>query len=153
MEGAAEQPPPVARNFQPNNELERMLMAATSDPKQRPAFQQLLLQSDLLAATPTAPAVAGPRTFGAGEEIPLLTVPAPDDGSVAAIFTSEPRLVEAFGAGTGYVEMSGQALLELVAKTGAFLNPASAYRVHWDPTGIAGVLDAQPCGLSPNRPN
>jgi hypothetical protein len=126
--------------FQPNNELERKLMGAAVDPDKRAEFQRLLLASDVYAATPQPPPAGGMRDFAAGDELPLLTVRAPDESLVAAIFTSEPRIVEVFGPGVGFIRMQGQALLELVATTGAFLNPASPYRVHWDSAGIAGVL-------------
>jgi hypothetical protein len=125
---------------EPINELERKLMAAAVDPDKRTEFQRLLLVSDLYAATPGPPPVEGTRDFEAGEDLPLLTVRGPDEKSVAAIFTSEARIVEVFGPGVGFVRMQGEALLEIVARTGAFLNPGSAYRVHWDPEGIAGVL-------------
>ena len=59
---------------------------------------------------------------------------------MAALFTSESRIVEVFAPGAGFIRAPGQALLEIVATTGAFLNPGSPYRVHWDPAGIAGVL-------------
>jgi hypothetical protein len=125
---------------QPNNELERKLMAAAVDADQRPAFNQMLLKSQLYAATPEPPPIGGSRNLQAGEDLPLLTVQAPDERWVAAIFTSEPRIAEVFGPGVSFIQMQGQALLEIVAHTGAFLNPGSSYRVHWDPAGIAGVL-------------
>lgn len=115
-------------------------MAAAVDPDKRTAFQQLLLRSQLFAATPHAPATGAQRTLQVGEELALLTVQAPDEKLVAAIFTSEPRLTEMFPQGAGFIQVQGQALLELVASTGAFLNPGSAYRVHWDSAGIASIL-------------
>ncbi len=115
-------------------------MAAAVDPTARAAFQQLLLRSDLYAATPEPPTAGGVRDLKVGENLPLLTVRAPDESSVAALFTSEPRVVEVFGPGAGFIRAPGQALLEIVATTGAFLNPGSPYRVHWDPAGIASVL-------------
>jgi hypothetical protein len=133
-------PSPAKHAFEPNNELERMLMAAATDPQRRSEFQQLLLRSELFAATPEAAPTGGTRTLEAGENLPLLTVQAPDERSVAALFTSQPRIVETFGPGVGFLRAQGQALLELVASSGAFLNPGSAYRVHWDSAGLASIL-------------
>jgi hypothetical protein len=58
----------------------------------------------------------------------------------AAIFTSEPRIAEAFGAGARFIKAGGRTLLEMAASTGVFLNPGSEYRVHFDPAGVAGLL-------------
>jgi len=122
------------------NELEALLIAASTNPAKRRQFQDAMLASDLLAATPEAHDDSGWRTLQASELVSLLNVPAPDGAPVAAVFTSEQRIVDAFGAGTGFIQMNGATLLELVAERGAFLNPGSAYGVHWTADQLSAVL-------------
>jgi hypothetical protein len=124
----------------PPNELERRLAEAAVDPAKRTAFQQLLLKSDIYAATPAPPPTDASGVIPTGTDLALLNVPAPDGSQVAAIFTSEARIAETFGPGVRFVRIQGQALLEIVQRTGAFLNPGSPYRVHWDPAAIASLL-------------
>lgn len=122
------------------NELEILLIAASTDSSKRSEFQKVMLESDLLAATPEVHDDSGWRTLTTSERISLLNVPAPDGVPVAAVFTSQQRIVDAFGAGTGFIQMNGATLLELVAESGAFLNPGSAYGVHWTADEISAVL-------------
>ncbi len=122
------------------NELEALLIAASTDPMQRSEFQDVMLKSDLLAATPEAHDSSGWRTLKKSERVSLLNVPAPDGLTVAAVFTSEQRIIDAFGAGTGFIQMNGAALLELVAESGAFLNPGSVYGVHWTADQLSAIL-------------
>lgn len=135
-----ETPPTSTPPFVALNELEVLLIAASTAPNKRSEFQKVMLESDLLAATPEARNDSGWRTLKTSERVSLLNVPAPDGVPVAAIFTSEQRIVDAFGAGTGFIQMNGAALLELVAESGAFLNPGSAYGVHWTADQISAVL-------------
>lgn len=135
-----ETPPTRTPPFVALNELEVLLIAASTAPNKRSEFQKVMLESDLLAATPEARNDSGWRTLKISERVSLLNAPAPDGVSVAAIFTSEQRIVDAFGAGTGFIQMNGAALLELVAESGAFLNPGSAYGVHWTADQISAVL-------------
>lgn len=135
-----ETPPTSTPPFIALNELEVLLIAASTDPRKRSEFLKVMLESDLLAATPEAHDSRGWRTLKASEHVSLLNVPAPDGVPIAAIFTSEQRIVDAFGAGTGFIQMNGAALLELVADSGAFLNPGSAYGVHWTADQISAAL-------------
>lgn len=138
---AAPNPPaPAAPAFEPVNDLERKLMAAATDPAQRTAFQQALLKADLYAATPEPPASAGSRTLEADEQVQLMNVAAPDGTPVAAVFTSQARVAQAFGPGTGYIGVNGEVLLGLVAGQGAWLNPGSSYGVRWTAEELAAVL-------------
>ena len=135
-----ETPPTSTPPFVALNELEVLLIAASTDPSKRSEFQKVMLKSDLLAATPEAHDDSGWRTLTTSERISLLNVPAPDGVPVAAVFTSQQRIVDAFGAGTGFIQMNGATLLELVAESGAFLNPGSAYGVHWTADHLSAVL-------------
>ena len=115
-------------------------MAAATDPDRRVEFEQLLLRSELYVGIPDPPPVARERDLAAGDHVQLFNVTAPDGTSVPAIFTSEARVAEIFGEGVGFMRMSGEVLLEMIADDGAFLNPGLAFGVHWTPADLAYLL-------------
>lgn len=117
-----------------------MFAEAAIKPDARVAFQKALLEADLYVATPNVPKAVGTRTTGEGERLSLLNVKGPDGASVAAIFTTQERIVDVFGVGTGFVAMKGSVLLEMVASHGAWLNPGSQYSVYWTPNELAAIL-------------
>lgn len=135
----AEAPEAGRPAFVPENALEQLLMAAATDPEARPAFQQALLAADLCAATPE-PAPEGVRELEAGDQVSLLNVPGRDGAPVAALFSSERRIVDAFGPGTGFLLIPARELLDMVSVTGAFLNPGSDYGVEWSPADLCALL-------------
>jgi hypothetical protein len=142
-----EAPVASAPRFVALNELEALLIIASANPGRRSEFQQVMLKSDLLAATPDALDDSGWRTLETSEHISLLNVLDPDGRPTAAVFTSEQRIVDAFGAGTGFVQMNGATLLDIVAGSGAYLNPGSAYSVHWTADQLSSVL-GRPVGFT-----
>ena len=125
--------------FTAHNEIEELLTEAAVKPEARVTFQRALLEADLFAATPQAPAQSDVR-LSSGESVQLLNVQGPDGPPVAAIFTAQERIVEVFGMGVGYVGIRGETLLEMVAGTGAWLNPGFPYSVHWKPGELAALL-------------
>jgi hypothetical protein len=137
----APQPAEVKPKFVPQNDLEQLLALAAADPAKRLEFQKMLLEEDLLAATPKPPeGEAVRRTVSSGETISLLNVPGPDGKPAAAVFTSQTRIVDAFGDGVGFIQMNGETLLGLVAEQGVILNPGAIYSVHWTPEQLKAVL-------------
>lgn len=126
--------------FQPHNEIEQALMDAAVNPDARAAFHRALLDADLYAATPEAPAFAENRIAQEGERLSLLNVQGPDGAPVAAIFTAQERIVEVFGMDVGFVAIRGEELLSLVANQGAWLNPGFPYSVYWTPSELSAVL-------------
>ncbi len=126
--------------FEPQNALERALMLAADNPERRAEFHTLLLDSDLYAATPDPPSRTRSRVLEEGEQVSLLHVTAPDGESVPAFFTSEARVAEVLGADAGFLRANGKALLEIVIRAGAFLNPGLGYGVHWTADDLAAVL-------------
>jgi hypothetical protein len=129
-----------AAPFEPQNALERALALATDNPERRAEFHALLLESDLYAATPNPPSATADRVLQPGEQVSLLHVTAPNGESVPAFFTSEARVAEIFGADAGFLRANGRALLEIVVRAGAFLNPGLGYGVHWTAADLAAVL-------------
>ncbi|HEV7290127.1 SseB family protein [Sphingomonas sp.] len=126
--------------FQPHNDIEQALMDAAVNPDARAAFHRALLDADLYAATPEAPAFAENRIAQEGERLSLLNVQGPDGAPVAAIFTAQERIVEVFGMDVGFVAIRGEELLSLVANQGAWLNPGFPYSVYWTPSELSAVL-------------
>lgn len=130
--------PPAS--FHPMNELEQHLMAAANDQAARTAFQRLLLTEDLLVATPEAPSRTTERTLQTSEQIQILNVSDHNGQPIPAVFTSQERLAQCFGYGTGYIAMSGETLLGILMNDGAVLNPASDYGVRWTSSDLAALL-------------
>nr|WP_279589431.1 enhanced serine sensitivity protein SseB C-terminal domain-containing protein [Sphingomonas leidyi] len=116
------------------------MMTAARDPAARPDFERMLLEAELYVATPEAPAEASVRTVGAGETLQILNVADPQGNPIPAIFTSEARLAELFGAGSGYARLPAKTLFEMFARSGAWLNPGLAYGVLWSADDLAHLL-------------
>ncbi|MCA1652988.1 MAG: enhanced serine sensitivity protein SseB C-terminal domain-containing protein [Sphingomicrobium sp.] len=131
---------PGASPFIPNSELERLLVGAATDPSLRSVFNRELLRENLFVATPEAPQEVGHRVLEQDEVLSIMNVGSADGLVLPAIFSSEKRLVECFGVGTGFVAMSGAVLLDIVQDSGAVLNPASAYGVQWSRSDLAVIL-------------
>ncbi len=126
--------------FTPANAIERALVAAVVDAGQRAAFNRLLIDSTLYAATNELPAMRGTLLINADALIQLRTVPAPDGTMVPAIFTAPERLAERFGRLASFTEMRVERLFELVSAGGAILNPGLPISVHWTRDDIAALL-------------
>ncbi|MET2825369.1 enhanced serine sensitivity protein SseB C-terminal domain-containing protein [Mesorhizobium shangrilense] len=127
-------------HFQPINDLEYLLVEAATDPSKRDRFKEELLATDLFAATPEAPQTVQQRTTEFGEGVNIMNVVDADGKPIPAMFTSEARIVEVFGPGTGYIRVNGAILLGLVVKDGAVLNPGSSYGVRWTASELASLL-------------
>jgi hypothetical protein len=136
-----EPPPqaPSAADFEPQNELEQLLVQAATDPSRRRPFTDRLLDSQLLVATPEPPEAPGER-ISEGETIKIVNVQAPDGSHVPAVFTSELRLARWFSEGTGWVGIEGRALFEIISAAGASINPGEAYGVVYSPEDLAQLL-------------
>jgi hypothetical protein len=126
--------------FQPHNDIERRLIEAATNPDARAGFQRALLNAQLYAATPTAPAVDGVWTASAGDTVQLLNVEGPEGGQVAAVFTAQERIVEVFGMGAGFVAARGEDLLSMLVPQGAWLNPGFPYSVYWTGDQLSALL-------------
>ncbi|EJN03855.1 enhanced serine sensitivity protein SseB C-terminal domain-containing protein [Phyllobacterium sp. YR531] len=132
--------PNAQSEFTPQNELEQLLVLAADDASKRNEFQQEMLNGDLFIATPEAPENSRLRTIQTSENLHIRTVNRPDGGQIPAVFSSEARIAEVFGTGTGFMRMSGADLLKILVNDGAVLNPGLAYGVHWTPEALAALL-------------
>lgn len=111
-------------------EIERAMerVAADDNHETRSALFRALLNTTLVAATPTGPAEERSWTAGEGEQIELVMLGS-DDGPVWPVFTSVERLLEWKPEGSGYVALPSRALFEMAEASGAVglaVNPASA---------------------------
>jgi len=127
-------------DFTLRNPLEELLEEAHADPARRPAFETMLLHTDLYAATPDALGTVETHIFLPGDELKLRNVRLQGGRQVPALFTSEQRITEFYGEGAGFVTMKGRPLLELVAQFGAALNPGFQHGVLWTPDQLASLL-------------
>lgn len=138
--GETKAPAPASPAFEPLNEIERLLMDAAVRPDAQPVFERALLDAQLFAVTPQAPATHRERILGEGESLQLYHVESPQGTAVAAIFTAKERIGAFFQRETGYVAMRGEDLLGLVSTTGAWLNPGASYGVCWSAQDLAAIL-------------
>ncbi|HUO87895.1 MAG TPA: enhanced serine sensitivity protein SseB C-terminal domain-containing protein [Rhizomicrobium sp.] len=126
----------------PRNDLERLLVAGTKDPAQRPAFYQALLAAELCALTdrkvPDDPAKADPHAA-----FPILAVKAPDGLPATPVFTAPERATEVFGANTFTICLRGSALLDKVRSDRVVLNPGQPYGITWTAEALDLILGAE----------
>ncbi len=134
--------PLIEMPFEPQNEIENLLVAATDDPARREDFRSAVLCADLCFATPDPTRDANPRLTREGETLGMLGVVGPDGSSVPAVFTSPVRVAEVFGPDAVSYQMNARILLGMLAEQGAWLNPRLAYGVHWEPSGLSELLSA-----------
>lgn len=122
-------------DFEPQNELERLLNAATSGgAAERAAFEQAMMTHPLWAALTPEP--------GDAEDMIRLRSVTEADGRVAtALFTSRERAVATCGAEVEPRAWPGRALLETVRRNPAILNPGHALGVRWTPEAIHRLLN------------
>lgn len=127
--------PGTAPEFEPQNELERLLVATTSGgAAERAAFEQALMAHPLWAALTPEP--------GDAEDMIRLRSVTQADGRVAtALFTSRERVVATCGDEVEPRSWPARALLETVRRNPAILNPGHALGVRWTPEAITRLLN------------
>lgn len=139
-DSASDAPQPTPEStFQPLNMLEARLAYAMTDPQARRGFTEALLTENLYTPTPDAPDAALTDT-DAERSVRLLHINTPDGGSAVPVFTAQERIAEVYGTQYGYISLTGRDLLEMVASTGAWINPGLDYSVHFNASAIADLL-------------
>ena len=135
--GTDRAPAPAAPLFVPQNGLEEMLVAAAHDPQRRAAFNRLLLESTLYAASPDLPASRGMALPPAAGELRLIEVSMGGGPGLPALFRQfYGPTMNAFAAAEqgGHVDDLQRELAELFtrcneSKAGATSIPATFLRV------------------------
>jgi hypothetical protein len=120
--------------FEPSNEIERLLMAATKSPAERPVFQKAVLEAQLYVAPTSAPDETG-RVEG------VRSWKLQDGTLAAAIFTAPERAEAVFGPGIPQLGNTGRAFLEWLRPGPVALNPGHDYGVVWDAQALEALLD------------
>lgn len=119
--------------FEPLNELERLLVAATGGgAAARQAFESAVLEHDLWAAVPSgADPAADPLTLVTGRS---------KDGAIAtAVFTARERASATLPDATP-VAFPGRELLTSIMGRDAVLNPGHGHGVRWSSAAIGALL-------------
>lgn len=117
--------------FEPQNTLERSLVAATTDPAARPQFYRDLLQSDLFVIQePDAP----PQQLS----IRPLEV---NGNDCLPVFSSLAALQRFIDREVGYVAMNAFDFLNITRGARLLLNPGSDYGKEFLPEEVASILD------------
>lgn len=125
--------------WQPVNALEEQMARMLEDPDAGIEFMRMFVKSDVLLATPQESGKPSERSLEEDEQVQILSFTVRGE-SDPGIFTSEARLVQAAGEGASYIQMSGRAALEMLAQTGAIVNPGPGLWARYDPERIANIL-------------
>ena len=113
--------------FEPQNDLERSLVRASTDPAHRPQFVRDFLAADVHAIT-GGPPPAEPRSYVAetATKVSLLTVDH-QGRTCVAMFSSLPRLQAAIDREVAFITMNARDLLVTTRGADLVLNPGAEY--------------------------
>lgn len=132
-------------SFTPQNQLETLLMQASSDPGVRPAFYREFLNSDLLVLGKLENVqtdATGRGVAQAGSTVSIAHWQDKSGNPVVPVFSSLPRLQEAIKQHENYVQFNGKALLEMIGSSiPVILNPASSYGKEFLSQELASLID------------
>ena len=134
-----------ARDFLPENELERLLLDAARDPKARPLLNQGLLSSTLYVLG--RPKEKGPTDSSGGTltDMYLFGIVV-DSSKMIPVFTSERRISEFIKTDQPYIGMLGRDLIAMVKHgVGIVVNPASACGREILPDEMRRLLEETVC--------
>ena len=125
----------------PRNDLEKLLVAATTDAAQRNVFLQAVLTSTLCALTdqkvPADLSSADPHTA-----FKILGVQAPDGKPATPVFTAAERVTETF-PGMFPICLQGGLLLTRMRGQRVVLDPGQPYGVTWNPDELDQLLGVE----------
>ncbi|MFO1012876.1 MAG: enhanced serine sensitivity protein SseB C-terminal domain-containing protein [Caulobacteraceae bacterium] len=119
--------------FEPINALERLLVAAATDAKARPAFVGAFLQSEVFLS----PAGDPPSEDELG---PIVVANLANGETAAAVFTARERLFEVVGPDARVAALTGRELLEQARGEAVQVNPGLSPSVVWSPDDIEQIL-------------
>ncbi len=129
----------IRARFDPSNELERMLVSASTDPDKRQDFVRELLRSAVFAITDGAADIPS-GVLNAGDTIRLVSVTLPDLGKAVPIFTASQRVAQVYGEGTPWVSLNSRQLFEIVRPSRIVLNPGLPFGIMWSPDDVEAML-------------
>jgi len=131
--------------FTPQNELESLLVQATTDAGARPAFYRAFLDATLLVIcnAPGAEVASSGRGVARLEDVQsVVQMQDPEGNFVIPIFSSIPRLEETNAGRVTCVQLKGREILGLLGTEKPFvLNPMSQYSKEFTPQELADLQD------------
>lgn len=137
--------------FKPSNEIERLLVAATTDPTARSQFYRALTENDLLVIG-EGHKPAKDETLVADEttqvKIQLIEVQGTPH---VPIFTSKERIAAIVKAESPYLAMNGRALFTMLKGSDLVMNPGSDFGKLFTPAEVDWILDGSILRLGPTQ--
>lgn len=126
--------------FTPTNELERLLVAASTNEAARPAFLEALVELELFLIK-QGPPPEKPEVHVAGEntmvELALIEI----KGKVyVPVFTSVERISAIVPANVAYVSAKGRDVLTMLKGQEVVMNPGAEYGKFFTPSEIEALL-------------
>jgi hypothetical protein len=137
--GEVRLPPVLTGQFTPQNRLEELLIEAGYDPEAESAFENWLLDNEVLVAIRDDGQPNG-MLENAGE-LGVYTLTAEDGESYPVGFTAQDRGYECFGPGTVMAKLAGRQMLEMASGVGIWLNPSSSFGVLWKAIDVKRILE------------
>jgi hypothetical protein len=127
--------------FVPENDLEKALMRAATEPAARPDFCRQLLACDLyVIGAPDTPHDPGAMRLANGEKLHLVSVEK-DGRKYLPVFSSLGRLTASVSGQQGYIALKGRDLFEMTRGSHFVLNPGADYGKELPAGEIAMLLD------------
>ncbi|HEX4635840.1 MAG TPA: enhanced serine sensitivity protein SseB C-terminal domain-containing protein [Rhizomicrobium sp.] len=128
--------------FIPENELEKALVRAVTEPATAPDFYRLLLASDLLVLGSVEGHENATDAFSVAPGSNVRLVTGMKDGSqYLPVFSSPARLQDYVKQESKFLRVNGRALLDLTRGAPLILNPASLYGKELTADMIGQLLD------------
>ncbi|HEX8219738.1 MAG TPA: enhanced serine sensitivity protein SseB C-terminal domain-containing protein [Chloroflexia bacterium] len=132
-------------DFTPTNELERLLVQASTDPGARPAFYRAFMDADLIVLGYSGQPIAegeGVAVLPAGSTVNIVRWQGQDGREAIPVFSSLERLRESIAQEERYMQIEGRVLLDIVGSAlPLVLNPMSDYGKEFVPEELASMQD------------
>jgi hypothetical protein len=128
-------------SFEAQNELERLLIEAMSDPDSRPLFYRELVQSTIFAIQRGAPPAERLKPTAETDDLIELQQIEHDGQQYIPIFSSLAQLQATISGNAAYLELNAFHFMKMTLGTPLFLNPASEYGKEFLPGEVAAILD------------
>jgi hypothetical protein len=127
--------------FEPQNDLERSLMRASSDPAHRPRFYRDFTESQIFVINHGEPLAGdGETTLEEGRSLRLQAVEL-NGKPYLPIFSSLPRLQVVLTGPSSYVALNALQFLEITRGADLVLNPGSDFGKEFTAAEIESILD------------
>lgn len=128
-------------SFEPQNNLERSLVKAASDPAHRPQFYRDLAEADLfIIQEGPLPEVSGKTVLRESQTIQVRHMEW-NGKAYIPVFSSLPRLQAALQEEVGYLALNSIEFMKITRGTELILNPGSDYGKEFTKNEIASLID------------